>query len=222
MYLRRLTKFTFIQKLLGFLLSNYLKFVFFTTRWKWKGKENISNIQSGIIVFWHGHMSMAPFVWKKGSPFFMLISAHSDGRIISYTIKKLGIETIEGSSSGGGAQAFRKLLRSLKENKSIGMTPDGPRGPYHSVNEGIYKLARLSKCPVIPLSFAMSHCKKISSWDKFIIPFPFGKGALVVGPALFCPQNEEAKESFLKNVEIALENATHQAHQLMEKKQQYC
>ena len=123
-----------------------------------------------------------------------------------------------GSSSGGGAQAFRKLLRSLKENKSIGMTPDGPRGPYHSVNEGIYKLARLSKCPVIPLSFAMSHCKKISSWDKFIIPLPFGKGALVVGPALFCPQNEEAKESFLKNVEIALENATHQAHQLMEKK----
>ncbi|MBY0264489.1 MAG: DUF374 domain-containing protein [Holosporales bacterium] len=48
-----------------------------------------------------------------------------------------------GSSSHQELQALRSLLQ-VKKGNSIGMTPDGPRGPCHQVSEGIVRLSLMS------------------------------------------------------------------------------
>jgi len=41
--------------------------------------------------------------------------------------------------------------------------------------------AAVARVPVIPVSAAISHCRILGSWDRFILPLPFGRGVIVWG-----------------------------------------
>jgi len=43
------------------------------------------------------------------------------------------------------------------------------------------ELARLAGTPIIPVAFAASRGKFLHSWDRFLIPYPFGRGVFVCG-----------------------------------------
>ena len=69
-------------------------------------------------------------------------------------------------------------------NISIGITPDGPRGPRHKVGEGTINISRISNKKILPMSLA---CKKkwvLNTWDKFIVPKPFNEICIVWGEPL--------------------------------------
>ena len=86
---------------------------------------------------------------------------------------KLGQRTISGSSSKGGSQALRTVLRMLKKGDNICMTPDGPRGPFQQAAAGIITAAKLSGKPIIPIAFSAKNHKRLSSWDRFMFVLPF-------------------------------------------------
>ena len=69
----------------------------------------------------------------------------------------------------------------LHQKKYIGITPDGPRGPKEKVSEGIIKIAKKSKIPIIPIGFWSSKNFQLKSWDSFLITLPFSKCAFVWG-----------------------------------------
>ena len=69
------------------------------------------------------------------------------------------------------------------------MTPDGPRGPKEIVSEGIIKIAKTSKVPIIPIGFWSSKNFKLKSWDSFLITLPFSKCSFVWNKALDIPYN---------------------------------
>ncbi|WP_236864566.1 lysophospholipid acyltransferase family protein [Candidatus Hydrogenosomobacter endosymbioticus] len=213
---KRITKSSFMQRVLGRILSAYLLLVYKTTKWKVYGLDQVnSDNVPAIFVFWHGRMAMAPFTWNRKFPFFMLISGHSDGQIIAKTVAHLGIDTIYGSKSRGGAGALRAMLKMLKSRSaSIGITPDGPRGPFGHVSSGIFSLSLLSQKKVYPLSFATKNCIKLSSWDRFIVPLPLGRGALVMGRPIDPPSFLSDEEKFLKEVKIGLDDAVRFAEQM--------
>ena len=50
----------------------------------------------------------------------------------------MGFETIRGSSSRGGQEALQSMISCIRSKRSVAVTPDGPRGPRHSVRPGIY------------------------------------------------------------------------------------
>ena len=77
---------------------------------------------------------MMPLSWNKKKKINVLISAHPDGQLLSNTVKHFKIDTIIGSSSKGSSMALRNIIRSLKSGISIGITPDGPRGPKMKIN----------------------------------------------------------------------------------------
>ena len=145
-----------------------------------KTLELLQKQQNFIVAFWHGNLLMQPCLFKKvlkNSPqkAYVLISQHFDGDIISRAIKLFGIDSLRGSSSKGNIKVLLLALRKLQENDFIVITPDGPRGPYHSIADGIVLLSQKSKRPIVSSQIHYQKFWEFKSWDRFQIPKPFSR-----------------------------------------------
>ena len=178
--------------------AKYIKFVSFTNSWSFINKKYVENLwkknEAFILCFWHGRLLMMPLSWNKEKKINVLISAHSDGQLLSKTVKYFNIETITGSSSKGGSEAIRNIIKSLKSEISIGMTPDGPRGPRMKVNSAIIKIASLTGHKIVPLSYSVKKKFFLNSWDKFLVALPFGKGCFIWGKPIKIKKNISTNE----------------------------
>ena len=178
--------------------AKYIKFVSFTNSWSFINKKYVENLwkknEAFILCFWHGRLLMMPLSWNKKKKINVLISTHSDGQLLSKTVKHFNIETITGSSSKGGSEAIRNIVKSLKSGISIGMTPDGPRGPRMKVNSAIIKIASLTGHKIVPLSYSVKKKFFLNSWDKFLVALPFGKGCFVWGKPIKIKKNISTNE----------------------------
>jgi len=67
------------------------------------------------------------------------------------------------------------LVRVTKNGHDVGVTPDGSRGPRYQAKPGALLLTKLTKAPILLLSFEFGWSIKLKSWDKFVIPLPFSK-----------------------------------------------
>ena len=193
--------------------AKYIKLISLTIKWKyidkkypeklWKNNENF------ILCFWHGRLLMMPFSWKRGKNINMLISEHPDGQLISKTVKYFGINTIHGSSSKGGTKALRNIIKTLRSGQSVGITPDGPRGPRMKMNSAIIKIAGLTGYKILPLSCSVKNKFFLNSWDKFLVALPFGKGCFAWGKPLKINKDISKKQDLklsnkLENILIKL------------------
>ena len=162
--LKKIIRNTLIKSFLSWLISVYLKLCYHTSIWLIKDNQNIAKLieanKSFIVCFWHGRLLMTPFCWNYEKKFFMLISGHPDGQIISKAVSYFGIKTIVGSSFNNKFKSLKSILKEIKSNNIIGITPDGPRGPAEKVKDGMISLSLLSKTPIIPLSFGAKFYKK--------------------------------------------------------------
>jgi lysophospholipid acyltransferase (LPLAT)-like uncharacterized protein len=129
-----------------------------------RGHEHVDRLyQEGkrvIIAFWHSRQLMMPLTYR-GSCAHILISQHQDGEIIARIVERFGLRAVRGSSTRGGVEALRELIRLGRSGVDLVVTPDGPNGPAQVVKMGVIQLARASKLPIIPLTFSCS--KKNSS-----------------------------------------------------------
>ena len=178
-WIRLLLKSDILFRFLAFLAAAYIRIVFWTCKWTVLGKEiPDSYIQGGkpfIVCFWHGRLGMLACAWDwKERPFRMLLSAHRDGRLIGKTVAHFGITSIWGSTHRGGTQALREMVQGLKAGGTIGITPDGPRGPNQVASLGVITLAALSQVEMIPITFSTSRRIRLKTWDGFHLPLPFG------------------------------------------------
>ena len=116
------------------------------------GNENISNVNSFILVTWHGKcLGVMEHFRQRG--YHVLISQSRDGDIISNISKKFGYNLFRGSSNRGGKEAMEKMYQffSLNPSGKLVITPDGPTGPEHKVKPGAFQLAQNSRRPVVPV-----------------------------------------------------------------------
>lgn len=174
-----------IKAALCAVLAGYIRLVHVTSRWQVQGGDIPARLwdegRPFILAFWHGRLLMMPYCWRKGLPIGMLISHHPDGRFISHTIRHFAIDTIVGSSSRGGGAAIRALMKTLNAGVSVGITPDGPRGPRMRASLGIVQTARLAGVPILPCTYAVERRRVLSSWDRFILAWPFTRGVFIWG-----------------------------------------
>ncbi len=130
-----------------------------------------------IIAFWHGRQLMMPLAYR-GRSASILISHHLDGEIIARIMKYFGFGSIRGSSTRGGFQAVRQLLKVARQGQDLIVTPDGPRGPACQVQAGVIYLAKVTGFPIIPLTFACSKKKSFQAGMGFRFLTPEGKGSM--------------------------------------------
>lgn len=167
-----------------------------------------------IGICWHGRLLMVPFIYP-GHTLHVLISTHRDGEIIANVVKRFGFSLVRGSSSKGGKEALKEMVRLGKANKDLAITPDGPRGPAEVLKPGVAQVARLTGKAVVPVAFASSRGKRLSSWDRFLIPYPFSRGGFVTGEPLYYREGEEM-EAFRLRIEEALRATTARADALVD------
>ena len=131
-----------------------------------------------IIAFWHGELLMHPFLYQRVRPrhrVAVMISEHFDGELIARTIARFGFDALRGSSRRGGVKALIAAIKRIEQGEDIAITPDGPRGPRHSVAPGIVALAKKSNAPIVIFHYEASKFWQLRSWDRFVIPKPFSK-----------------------------------------------
>lgn len=182
-----------IQATLAWILAAWLRFCFATIRWTHENEavaEAVWDRGGGVLcVFWHSRLALAPHCWPQGraQPAKGLISLSPDGQFIARAVARLGIPAIRGSSANkdkadrakGGSQALRDGLRQLKSGGALGVTPDGPRGPARKMAEGVPVMAKASGAPALLIGLSCNPAIQLGSWDRGLVPLPFGKGAIV-------------------------------------------
>ncbi|CAN5276063.1 lysophospholipid acyltransferase family protein [soil metagenome] len=182
----------FIQSLLSHLLAWWMQFCFATIRWTYENRvvaEQVWAQGGGVLcVFWHSRIGLSPACWPLdvAQSAKALISLSPDGQFIAKAVGMQGFPAVRGSSANkdhadrakGGSQALRDGLKQLKIG-ALAITPDGPRGPVREMAEGLPLMAKMSKAPVLFIGMSCNPAIRLDSWDRALLPMPFGRGAIV-------------------------------------------
>jgi lysophospholipid acyltransferase (LPLAT)-like uncharacterized protein len=169
--------------------------------------------QPVIFAIWHNRLLMLPRVFDPSFPTrqsYGLISASRDGDLIAQFIERSGYGTIRGSSSRKGVIALRQLVETLNSGAgNVLVTPDGPRGPVYQVSQGIVFLAQKSGAPIVPIHMEYSSAWRLKSWDRFVVPRPFGTLRAIFGAPIRIapfdrPEQFEAEQLRLQEAMMSL------------------
>jgi len=141
-----------------------------------EGMEHVDRLlgrgQRMIIAFWHAQQLMMPLA-HRGFEAHVLISRHRDGELIRRIAAHFGLHAVRGSSTRGGAEAFRELIRIGRAGGNLVVTPDGPKGPRQVAKVGVVQLARATGLPIVPMAFACSKKNSSRAGTVSSCPIPF-------------------------------------------------
>lgn len=157
--------------------------------------EKIKNSpETWIFAFWHCDMIAITLVGAKiglakEKKFYVLASQSRDGELLARTVKRLGVDSVRGSSSRGGAEGLRQLKEKLLEKANVAIAVDGPLGPRQVVKSGVIMLARASGAPIFPVAIKLSKKIVAGSWDRTEIPLPFCRAQVNLAPPITIPSN---------------------------------
>ena len=204
--------------LVAWIASGLLRCMYATWRVQVSDPQNvlpgmIDGSGPAIVAFWHRHI-LSMLTHFRGAHVCVPVSEHRDGEYIAQVMERFGLESVRGSSTRGAARLLKGLMARIREGWTPALTPDGPRGPRFSVQPGFTLLARRSGQCVYPIGLAVKKGWVASSWDAFIVPYPFTRIAIQVGPPLRAKDFADVP-AFCAALQAALFEATDQAEQAL-------
>ncbi|HYE45701.1 MAG TPA: lysophospholipid acyltransferase family protein [Caulobacter sp.] len=229
-----------VQRFLADVFALWLRLCFLTMRWTREGQDQIEALWGGwysgqapyagkgaILCLWHGRIPLSPMSWPQAPErhdMRALISRSADGEFIAMAMQAVGFPAIRGSSkkksdpgkNKHGEQAFRDMIRWVGQQGAIAITPDGPRGPNEVMQSGAPALARVTGAPVMLVGLACRPAIRLGSWDRAMIPIPFGRGAMVWEGPLFAVRDDDP-EALAAEWGARLAAATRRAETLLER-----
>jgi lysophospholipid acyltransferase (LPLAT)-like uncharacterized protein len=151
-------------------------------------KELIVSGPPVIYTTWHCHL-LAPLFYAhrfRGSqpPMVLMASPSRDGELIAEVARGLGFIVLFGSRRKGGVQTLHQMAAWFMRGYSCGMIADGSRGPARVAQKGVIYLARETQGPILPVAVAARRRLTFDTWDRFELPLPFSRLALLVGDPL--------------------------------------
>jgi len=177
----------FFEKYLAFLLLHLLRV---TYQYKITGLQR--PYPHAIYAFWHRYI-VPIVISRRNENAVIVISSSKDGDYIAEPAKLLGYQPVRGSSTRKGTSALKQMI-ALASQYTIGITPDGPKGPAHVVKEGVLQLAYLTKLPLYAISVSVSKAWVFNSWDRFVLPKPFAKINVHYSEPIYITQKEDFEE----------------------------
>lgn len=173
-----------------------------------------------IYAVWHGRILVVPWLNARlrrtdgARPVRVLASRSRDGELMAAFARRFGLAVVRGSSSRGGAAALRALAHAVRAGEDVAMVPDGPRGPACRLQAGIVALAAATGAPIVPVGVAARPARRLGSWDRFMVPLPFARCAVVFGEASAVKRRDDREEARVR-IERALQDATDAADRLV-------
>ena len=173
-----------------------------------------------IYAVWHGRILIVPWLnarlrRSEGARRVRVLASRSrDGQLMADFARRFGLDVVRGSSSRGGMEALRELTHAIRAGEDVAMVPDGPRGPARRLQAGIVALAATTGAPIVPVGVAARPARRLGSWDRFMVPVPFARCAVVFGGVLEVERHDDREDARVR-VERALEAATDAADALV-------
>ncbi|MCS7184740.1 MAG: lysophospholipid acyltransferase family protein [bacterium] len=165
-------------------------------------KEGGLNLKRNFIyAFWHRYQVLLAAYYRFRN-IVVLVSRSKDGEIIATAIKLLGFKLVRGSSSKAPVRALVSMIRYIENGYVVAFTPDGPRGPIRDVKEGLITASIKTDTYIIPLAWFGNHFI-LNTWDRLMIPKPFGKFIIIEGAAFKATKKEEVYEKLVDVEKIA-------------------
>jgi len=160
----------------------------------------------GRIIFacWHQRF-FGGFVAPRilGEDLYIMISRSRDGDFISSVVRRFGWIGVRGSSSRGGREALKMLVRTVAAGHSVAHIVDGPSGPPRLIKPGLIALAQRSGAVIVPAFILYDNAWTFNSWDCFMVPKPFSRIVVSFGDMVSAPpmMTDEEFEDMRKNLE---------------------
>jgi hypothetical protein len=85
------------------------------------------------------------------------------------------------------ARRLLALIRQMKQGKNLYLNPDGPDGPSHEPKQGVVFIARKARALIVPAAAYTATGFRIPRWDRYVVPLPFSRIAVVLGEPLEVP-----------------------------------
>ncbi|MBL7223667.1 MAG: lysophospholipid acyltransferase family protein [Candidatus Brocadiae bacterium] len=169
-----------------------------------------------IYVGWHSQL-LVPLWHHRFQNGYAVVSEHADGELIARILQRIGYTTIRGSTTHNARRALVNMLRAVKADNDIGITPDGPLGPRYVAQPGAVYLASRTRCPIVAMGFATRWFIQFRSWDKFRVPLPCSPGAITYKGPLHVPAelSEDDVEVWRQRMQDALMDATRLAESMV-------
>ena len=147
-----------------------------------------------IWTFWHNRIFVVPAFFHRRvrpvRPAAVLTSPSGDGAILAAVMSQFRMTAVRGSSNKRAAQALVECRRLLQRGYTLGITPDGPRGPRYQLAPGVVQLSRVAACPILPVRLHLHNKWELKSWDRFQIPRPFSRVTITLCPEVHCAGRE--------------------------------
>lgn len=195
-----------------------------TLRLREDGVESMQELWTArrplIYAVWHGRILMIPWLSQRlrrtrGARATRVLASRSrDGELVARWVRRFELSVVRGSSSRGGAEALRALAAAVRAGHDVAVVPDGPRGPREQLQAGLVVLAAVTGAPVVPLGFAARPARRLASWDRFLVPWPFARAAVVFGKPATVPRGAD-RETVRTDLERALREVTETADRLV-------
>jgi lysophospholipid acyltransferase (LPLAT)-like uncharacterized protein len=230
--MKSLLRSSIIAAILGRLIWAWMALVAHTVRWTvevdpaarqaWRDNDGV------VVASWHSRIMILPSAWirfirnwkDRVNRAAMLISLSPDGEAVARAIDHLDLHAIRGSAANkkkrkdkGGARAIAEAARLLKSGSAVCITPDGPRGPAERVSPGAIMIAQRAGAPIVPYALSVKPCWRLDTWDRFIIPFPFTRGAIILGAPVEAPRSADP-ETLRAELQVRLDEVTRRADML--------
>jgi lysophospholipid acyltransferase (LPLAT)-like uncharacterized protein len=178
-------------------------------RYRTEGEENFRQFwregKPVVFTLWHGRLLPCTY-HHRHQGVVTLVSLHRDGEYITRAVRRWGYTAVRGSTSRGGLEALRELIRHVKQGRSLAITPDGPRGPREKMKPGPVIIAQRTGAPIIPVASAASRGWFFGGWDRFLIPQPFARCQIAYGEPVFVPRHADEAQihAVMEDVETRL------------------
>ena len=116
-----------------------------------------------------------------------MASQSRDGELLAQILARCGYNTVRASSSKGATAGFLQLITIMEQGYDTVIAVDGPRGLREQVKSGVVLLAQKTGATIIPITASAKRYKHLSSWDRYLIPFPFSQAVAVIGNPITIP-----------------------------------
>ena len=197
----------FKMKALSFIGRCVFQLLFLLNKIKIHGEDNLLQLaQAGkpiMVCVWHGRLLFPSwYIRLNMTNLHAIASRHSDAEIMARILKHWGYNLIRGSTRKGGKAVVQKMANVFKNGGIVAVTNDGPKGPPRIAKAGSTGLAIKYNVNMITITGSATQYWQMKSWDKFMLPKPFGRIDILVAPPLqidIPPANNEEEVKLLSD-----------------------
>jgi len=144
-----------------------------------------------VLAFWHEYNLAAAVAARRTRNHIRHVSfstATFRGDVMNAMLAALGAGSIPLPAESERAESTRlarEMARLGREGASLGVSPDGPVGPYRRAKPGALIVARESGLPLQPWAVRASPAIRMRRrWDRHLVPLPFCRLTVVEAPAI--------------------------------------